>query len=405
LFIINPQALTLVDSIYHATAPSSPILIYLPSGPVLPHSVEEEERIISVLRETTSATIARINYRASPEHQYPTPFHDVLTGYDWIHNHLLRDETNQPYLARLGVCGQLVGGSLATMLGLTECRLGESRIFASAVNNPIADWVFPDEMPSIDPSELPEPHAPDETELLAEADPMDTRQTEVPSPSPVTPKRPRRKLPPTSWQLYGDNMTIPTLTLSAERDVLFRKPDHYFDRFASPMHFFRSPHAQMIQPEHEDMFASRQQIEPLDPDIQMSLDHYASMSQAPPELPYLARCRAYARIYPPAGTNLALPHWHVTTGDESPLLDQATELTKMLRRSVARQMLKSYAGRTRWQDANEKKMYGEKALERVQMDTRPGLGLWTHCEDSQDGQKSIRSVGAWMKDCLENGFN
>lgn len=77
----------------------------------------------------------------------------------------------------------------------------------------------------------------------------------------------------------------------------------------------------------------------------------------------------------------------------------------MLRRSVARQMLKSYAGRTRWQDANEKKMYGEKALERVQMDTRPGLGLWTHCEDSQDGQKSIRSVGAWMKDCLENGFN
>jgi acetyl esterase/lipase len=293
----------MVYSIFHASAPSSPVVIYLPSGPVLPNSTEEEEQVISILRETTSATIARINYRASAEHQYPTAFHDVLSGYDWIIDHFLRGEANRPHLARLGVCGELIGGSLATMLGLTECRADESRIFAGAVNNPIVDWVFPDELPSVDPSALPEPLAPDETELPAESDPMDTRQTEISSPMTKSPKRPRKKPQPTSWQLYGDNSTIPTLTLSAERDVLFRKPEHYFDRFASPMHFFRSPHAQMIMPEQDDVYASRQTIEPLDPDIQMSLDHYAAVSNEAetPELPYLARCRAYARIYPPAG--------------------------------------------------------------------------------------------------------
>lgn len=97
-----------------------------------------------MLRETAAATIARINYRASSEFQFPTPFHDVLFGWDWIRENLLLDKFDRSYLARLGVCGELIGGSLATMLALTECRIGESRIAAAAVNNPIADWVFRD---------------------------------------------------------------------------------------------------------------------------------------------------------------------------------------------------------------------------------------------------------------------
>lgn len=387
---------------FHASAPSAPFVVYLPSGPVLPENPDEEDRVISNLRETTSASIVRINYRASREYPYPTAFHDVLSGYDWIHNNLLRDAANRPTLARLAVCGELIGGSLATMLGLTECRLGQSRIFAGAVNNPIVDWVFPDELPSVDPSELPEPYAPDETAFPAEADMMATMRVEVPPSVPKPQKRSSKKTPPTTWQLYGENTIIPALTLSAERDVLFRKPEHYFDRFASPIHFFRSPHAQMIYPDLDDIYGLKQPIEPLDPDLQMSLDHYAAVNdETEPELPYLARCRAYARIYPPAGNNLSLPRWHITTGDQSPLLDQATELTKMLRRSVARQMLKSYAGRTRWQDDTEKQTYGEKAMKRVQMDMLGGVGLWTQNEDPEGGQQSVRDVGRWLKERLD----
>jgi len=368
---------------------------------VLPDTSEEEELVISVLRKTTDATLVRINYRASPQHPYPTPFHDVLTAYDWIRDNLLQDEFQRPYLARLGVCGELMGGSLATMLGLTECRLGESRIGAAAVNNPIADWVFPEELPSVDPEELPEPLAPDETAFPAEEDIMAIDVPKAPKPRKRTPKTPQ----PTSWQRYGDNSTIPTLTLSAERDVLFRRSEDYFDRFASPIHFFRSPHAQMLQPQQDDMFASRQPDELLDFETQMSLEHFSSVHSqpvSPPEPPILTRCRAYARIYPPAGTNLSLPTWNITTGAESPLSDQARELAKVLRRSVARHALRVRAGRTRWHDASEKQMYEEQAEEKVELNTySSGTGLWTQYRDDEDLEKHLLDVGGWMKQRLE----
>jgi acetyl esterase/lipase len=322
-------------SLFHAAKPFPPILIYLPPGPVMPSSIAEEENVISILRESSGATIARVNYRASSLHQYPTPYHDLLFGFDWIKENLLLDEFNRPYLSRMGVCGELMGGSLATMLALTENRLGESRIAAAAVNNPLVDWVFPDELPAVDPSELPEPNAPDETAFPADADIMATDL------SPIARRRPKRapkKAPLTSWQRCGDNQMIPTLTLSAERDVLFRKPEDYFDRFASPIHYFRSPHAQLIRPQADDKFASKQPDELIDIETQMDLNHYASVNNLPtaPEIPYLSRCRAYARHYPLVGTQVSLPAWSVTTGTKSPLSQVAYAGTTPAKRTCTR---------------------------------------------------------------------
>jgi acetyl esterase/lipase len=150
--------------------------------------------------------VARINYRASSTHKYPTPIHDVLAGYDWIRDHLLRDEFQRPYLARMGVCGELVGGSLATMLALTECHLGQSRIGAAAVNSPVVDWVFPDELPPVNILELPEPIAPDETACPADEDLssslMITEQhNKLSKPERKRKKRASKSPPQTSWQL------------------------------------------------------------------------------------------------------------------------------------------------------------------------------------------------------------
>lgn len=392
--------------VFHGLKSTSPTILYLPSGPVLPGIGDEEESIISLLRETTGGTIARINYRASAAYSYPTPFHDVLYGFDWVRENLLLDEFKRPYLARLGVCGELMGGSLATMLALTECRLGESRIAAAAVNNPIVDWVFPDELPVVDPSELPEPLAPDETAFPADEDMMGSSQVPIEVRKPrKSRKRTPKSTPQTAWQRHGDNRILPTLTLMAERDNLFTKPDDYLDRFASPMHFFRSPHAQLLVPQHDDIFASKQPDEILDIEAQMSLDHYNSITRqnsSAPELPILSRCRAYARNYPPAGSKLSLPAWSITTGSESPLCDQASELAKVLRRSAARHALKSHAGRTRWHDKAEKEMYEELAEDKVQLRSLPSLGLWTE-QTNEEWEKSIRNIGSWIKERLDTG--
>ncbi|KAG9187104.1 hypothetical protein G6011_04975 [Alternaria panax] len=398
--------------VFRAPKASAPILLYLPPGPVVPERPDEEERVLATLQESSAATIVRINYRASHVHQYPTPCHDVLLGYDWVCEHLLIDEFSRPYLARLGVCGELVGGSLATMLALTECRLGESRIGAAAVNNPIVDWVFPDELPVVQPQDLPEPQYGDETQLPADEDmagslaireAVENLQNERRRSKKRTPKTP----PPTSWQAYGDNTIIPAWTLSEERDILFRKPQDYFDRFASPIHFFRSPHAQLIFPLQDDIFASAQPDEDLDPEIQMALNHYATFEDAikvPPTIPTLSRCRAYARNYPPGGTRLSLPVWNITTGLQSPLSDTTHELAKMLRRSIARQMLKSHSGRSRWHNAAEKTQYEENAQKRIQVDSYDGVGLWTQPDANAETKARLQKVGAWMKRRLEPDF-
>lgn len=405
-------------SVFHSSAPASPILIYLPSGPVLPAYAEEEQRIISTLSAASGATIARINYRASPSHQYPNPVHDVLLGYDWVKDNLLRDGFSQPKLARMGVCGELMGGSLAVTLALTECRHGESRIGAAAVNSPIADWVFPDDLPVIPASELVEPLRPEETAFPADEDPMspDLSSKEVEAvhitgneaATHSTRKHPKRtpKPPaPTSWQLHGDNAIIPTVQLSAERDMLFRKPQDYFDRFVSPIHFFRSPHGILLIPKNEDLLASESPDGPLDFETQLDINHYKTVDASNSlELPTLARCRAYARIYPPAGFNLSLPVWHITTGSQSPLLDQGTELTKMIKRSIARQTLKKRTGRSRWHDASEKEYYEAYADTRVQVDPADGIGLWTQQSDSSNWKKQVERVGAFMKESLKPEF-
>ncbi|KAF2870250.1 Alpha/Beta hydrolase protein, partial [Massariosphaeria phaeospora] len=394
-----------------SSTPSSPILIYLPSGPVLPDHNTEEDAIISILGASSGATIARINYRASSQHQFPTPLHDVLFGYDWIQENLLVQDDSRPRrLARLGVCGELLGGSLATLLALTECKLAHSRIGAAAVNNPILDWVFPDDMPAAGTVELPEPLAPEETSFPADQDMM-TWWVPQESEEPATVKqKPRKRVPkappPTSWQLHGDNPVIPALTLSAERDMLFRRPEDYLDRFASPIHFFRSPHATVIYPQHEDLLASLsptvQAVDLLDVETRMSVEHFDTFGKScmPADLPRLVRCRAYARIYPPAAHNLDLPLWHIATGSQSPLMDQASELSRLVRRSIARQTLRNRAGRIRYHDSAEKENYEAYANGRVALNTVEGVGLWSQWHDNPGWRLQVEQMGAWMKKSL-----
>lgn len=219
-------------------------------------------------------------------------------------------------------------------------------------------------------------------------------------------KRKRTPKKPTSWQTHGDNSVLPALTLSGERDVLFRRPQDYFDRFASPIHFFRSPHAQLVMPPQDDIFASQQPDEHLDIETQFALNHYATFNnlKPAPEAPTLTRCRAYARNYPPAGVKISLPVWNVTNGMESPLSEYTLELVKMLRRSIARQMLKSHSGRTRWHDEAEKSAYEEIAEGQVQLNTHEGIGLWTQQEDNPRWESHVEEIGLWMKERLKPGL-
>ncbi|RAK97701.1 uncharacterized protein BO80DRAFT_329715, partial [Aspergillus ibericus CBS 121593] len=200
------------------------ILVYLPPGPIISlnpggviptysnHNAPQRYEIIpQILARITFSTVVTINYRlgtlpANPDsptdlavhkHKYPTPVHDTLAGFDWIQDTLSPE--------RVAVVGMSIGGSLALMLSLTEAK----SIHAVAALEPVCDWT------SLDEHCIQSPPTAEETASLMSHS-----------------KKGSKKRKFAQWDL---------LPLLQARKALFSTPERYFDAFASPILFLRSP--------------------------------------------------------------------------------------------------------------------------------------------------------------------
>ena len=263
------------------------------------------------------------------------PLHDTLAGYDWVVKHLASNEVG---LSNLGVCGELIGGGLAAALALTEGRrLTEDgpHIRAAVLGNPIADW---------------------------------TAMYHVAKPKPLAgvptlpkPKRRRKAAKAPSWDSYAFSEALGADALLRARNTLFASPQHCFDPFASPILFFRTPGVEVPS-------ASRQ-IDPLD-ELIAEIDGIAP----PSTLSTVDKRRRVHRRYPPADSDLILPHTRVWVGDECVLKDQGIDLAKCIDRNVGTQ-------RT-----------GGIAEERAAVHVAPGLGLW--------GGSALAQIGGWFGNIL-----
>ncbi|KAL1983013.1 hypothetical protein VTN96DRAFT_560 [Rasamsonia emersonii] len=191
-----------------------------------------------VLASTTTSTVVTLNYRlgympgeqavakqSPPQQQqfykYPTPVHDTLAGLDWILQEL------QP--AQLFVFGTHVGGSLALMLALTEAR----HIQAIAAYEPICDWTELDEYCTIAPEDIEKALTPSTVKGRGTEKKEKERQRAMELLlAQIKRKTTRRRRGPAPVDL------VPLLDA---RERFFDTPEKYFDSFASPMIFLRSP--------------------------------------------------------------------------------------------------------------------------------------------------------------------
>lgn len=238
------------------------VILYLPPGPLFPHSDSTDKRIDDggrvsigkpppehdvplspqhVLASTTLSTVVTVNYRLgkvdTPEqprfatteapqgavvskgqkppefYKYPTPIHDTLAGFDWILQNLEPE--------RLCVFGTHIGGSLSLMLALTEPKT----VHAVAAREPICDWTELDEYCLIE-EEAEEAVAAgggdDEVTEEAQVQLQQVRGTSR------TNTAQRRAAPPDLVRLLE------------AREEFFHTPERYFDAFASPILFLRS---------------------------------------------------------------------------------------------------------------------------------------------------------------------
>ncbi|SMR50541.1 unnamed protein product [Zymoseptoria tritici ST99CH_1A5] len=309
--------------IHHPTAAPSPsptVAIFLPRGPLLSNPPDDASNV-SILRSVLPCHVVQINYRWSAVDKFPTPIHDVMAGYDWIVSNFLpkRAFTRPGRSERAGrviVCGELAGGQLATALALTECRLGEPGIVAANVNLPIFDWTELDELKG------------------------------------------------TTASSNGLNSTA----LLKQRSALFRKPQDYYDSFASPGLFFRSASSQV---------PGRVEDSPSD-----EMDELASLERMDF---FREQVTLENAITQPADTESDPMIFRISTGTESPLLDQSMELAHVLRQSFERQ---AKSGELSHEDtAGRHAQYVEK----------PGLGLW---DSSNSGRASILESAKWMAGTL-----
>jgi acetyl esterase/lipase len=402
--------------IYHplTALQPSPILIYLPSGPFFPdHPVHNEDHFISALSGSSHSTVVRINYRLSQKHPFPTPVYDVLTGYDWILENLVSKLASTSYhgrtshtIARLGVCGELAGGGLATMLALTECKAGSKRLVAAAVNNPILDWAFPFGLPATEEEAALEGEDIFQTgnDLLNWWNQLEVKEANS------TPKK-TAPVPVPSWEAYADSPILPTTTLLRAREAFFRKPEDYFDHFASPICFFRSPSAEIIYPTDEDKLASLSPSSDPDsvipPDLYSDTDsifthnppHHQQSPQNPADLPTLRKRQTYHRVHPPSNSGLLLPHMYITSGSESPLLDQASELTRLMKRCVMRQTRTIYRAEddeiVRQLEEQDKERERQEADRKIRMNVDAGVGLWSRA--AEEWRPRVEDVGMWLR--------
>ena len=319
---------------------SNPIIIHLPPGIIR----NEKPQSIFSLALSANATVVHIDYRLSGAKPYPCPVHDVLAGYDWVKQNLLPKVSVQdgqpeeaPARPRLGVCGQLLGGSLATMLGLTECHVGRTGISALAVNNPTVDW-----------TQLgPPPDNAAGARVAAVESGLDLLSAEM------------TKLSISSFR--DDAIDIDAVLQL--RSSLFPKAQLYYDPFASPLLLFRTP-TYDLPSSYLNMFNTEEDLDPSDD----------------PDPPHQRKRRFY-RKYPPPGLRLEVPKMRIEYGEDNLLGSQGHELAHAVRRSIR------LAEEDKWGVLGRKGL--ESGIETVE---RPGLGLW--------GEREFAEVGAWFGEVL-----
>lgn len=167
------------------------------------------------------------------------------------------------------------------------------------------------------------------------------------------------------WTSLTPTDRVVVLALSANgllktRKAYFSRPETYFDPFASPLLFFRTPSSEI--PNH----------------ARASNEHGPLKSDPEDDNPLSEpeEKRRSARKFPPAGSDLILPWTKVEVGKDWVLKGQGADLVELMRKSHKRSEAERTAEAT------------DPVKREFEVVEREGLGLW-------DGKHAFE-IGQWF---------
>jgi acetyl esterase/lipase len=114
-----------------------PGLVYFHGGGLVAGSVQTHDCIARALANSGVCRVVSVEYRLAPEHPFPAALDDALAAVTHIGAHAARFGIDA---ARLGVCGDSAGATLAAATTHTIARIGAPRLALQLLICPILDY-------------------------------------------------------------------------------------------------------------------------------------------------------------------------------------------------------------------------------------------------------------------------
>jgi acetyl esterase len=114
-----------------------PGLIYFHGGGMVAGSLDTHDSIARALAHAGAVRVASVDYRLAPEHRYPAALHDAVAAVRYIGEHAEEFAMDG---AKLGVCGDSAGATLAAGACQAAARAGVPSLALQLLICPILDY-------------------------------------------------------------------------------------------------------------------------------------------------------------------------------------------------------------------------------------------------------------------------
>jgi acetyl esterase len=114
-----------------------PGLVYFHGGGLVAGTVDTHDSVARSLSRSGACRVVSVDYRLAPEHPFPAALDDALAAVVHIAAHAADFGIDD---ARLGICGDSAGGTLAAATAQAVARLGSPRLALQVLICPILDY-------------------------------------------------------------------------------------------------------------------------------------------------------------------------------------------------------------------------------------------------------------------------
>ncbi|HEV7610450.1 MAG TPA: alpha/beta hydrolase [Steroidobacteraceae bacterium] len=138
--LTRPGAAPLAVRIYTplgADAEMLPGLVYFHGGGFVAGTLATHDSIARALANAGSCRVVSVEYRLAPENPFPAALDDALAAVTHVGDHALRFGIDG---ARLGICGDSAGATLAAATCQAVARIGSPRLALQVLICPILDY-------------------------------------------------------------------------------------------------------------------------------------------------------------------------------------------------------------------------------------------------------------------------